>query len=73
MVKSYRSPVKWVILLLVVALAGFADAVYMTAVQYMGELPVCSIIEGCDVVAVSPYSFQSAQFQQLYLERSSTH
>lgn len=56
MVKSYRSPVKWVILLLVVALAGFADAVYMTAVHYMGELPVCSVIEGCDVVAVSPYS-----------------
>lgn len=56
MVKSYRSPVKWVILLFVVALAGFADAVYMTAVHYMGELPVCSVIEGCDVVAVSPYS-----------------
>lgn len=56
MAKLNRSPIGWVITLLVLALVGFTDAVYMTAVHYMGELPECSVLEGCDVVAMSPYS-----------------
>ncbi len=51
-----QSPLGWIIALLICAFIGFADSVYMTAIHYMGELPVCSVIEGCDVVAMSPYS-----------------
>lgn len=56
MQKTNLSPIRWVLTLLVLAFIGFTDVVYMTAVHYLGELPVCSIIEGCDVVAMSPYS-----------------
>ena len=53
---NQQSPLGWIIALLIFAFIGFADSVYMTAVHFMGELPVCSVIEGCDVVAMSPYS-----------------
>ncbi len=53
---SNTSPFALVLFLLIFAFIGFADSVYMTAVHYMGELPVCTVIEGCDVVAMSPYS-----------------
>ena len=56
MTSSKSSTLAWIIALLVFAFIGFADAVYMTAVHYMGEMPVCTVIEGCDVVAMSSYS-----------------
>jgi uncharacterized membrane protein len=53
---NQKSPLGWIIAMLIFAFIGFADAVYMSTVHFMGELPVCSVIEGCDVVAMSPYS-----------------
>ncbi len=46
----------WIILFIVIAFVGFADAVYLTASHYIGALPTCTIIEGCDEVALSEYS-----------------
>ncbi len=67
MSKSGRNPVKsgisgnnntfyWVIAFFVVALIGFGDAVYLTATHYLGIMPECSVIQGCDIVAMSEYS-----------------
>ena len=42
--------------LLVFALIGFADTAYLTALHYMGEIPTCTLIEGCEVVLTSEYS-----------------
>lgn len=41
---------------LVIAFIGFADSVYLTATHYLNVLPVCTVIEGCDVVAMSEYA-----------------
>ncbi len=47
---------KWVpVLLFVAALAGFADASYLTAQHIQGVLPPCAI-DGCDQVLTSKYS-----------------
>ncbi len=47
---------KWIpILLLVVALIGFADATYLTIEHYSNKIPPCSI-GGCETVLTSPYS-----------------
>ncbi len=50
------TPVAWMIVFVVIAFIGFADAVYLTASHYIGALPTCTIIEGCDEVALSEYS-----------------
>jgi uncharacterized membrane protein len=50
------SPFAWVIAFFVIALVGFADAVYLTASHYIGALPTCTIVAGCDEVALSEYS-----------------
>lgn len=39
-----------------IAFVGFSDAVYLTASHYMGALPTCTIVQGCDEVALSAYS-----------------
>ncbi len=49
-------PFAWVVAFIIVAFIGFADAVYLTASHYIGALPTCTIIEGCDEVALSEYS-----------------
>ncbi len=50
------SPVAWVVAFVVIAFIGFADAMYLTASHYIGALPTCTIVEGCDEVALSEYS-----------------
>ena len=45
-----------VIILLIVAMLGFADATYLTIEHYRGVIPPCSIIKGCEIVLTSPYS-----------------
>lgn len=48
---------KWAsIIFLVVAVAGFIDAAYLTAFHYLGEVPPCSIVEGCEEVTTSRFS-----------------
>lgn len=39
-----------------VALVGLADSVYLTVEHYKGELPPCSLVEGCEVVLTSVYA-----------------
>ena len=43
-------------LLLALTLIGFADAAYLTATHYLGQAPICSVAEGCDVVLSSDYA-----------------
>src|SRR3990167_7601388 len=45
-----------VIILLIVAMLGFADATYLTIEHYRGVIPPCSIIKGCEIVLTSPSS-----------------
>lgn len=40
----------------IVALAGLADAVYLTVHHFTAEPVPCSIIEGCETVLTSPYA-----------------
>lgn len=40
----------------VVALAGLADAIYLTIKHYTGEAVPCSIVEGCEQVLTSSYA-----------------
>ncbi len=42
--------------LLVLALIGFADTAYLTAYHYIGEVPTCTLLEGCEIVLTSEYS-----------------
>ena len=41
---------------LLIAFIGFADAAYLTAKHYLGEIPPCSIVSGCETVLTSPYA-----------------
>lgn len=47
---------KIIITALIVALFGFVDAVYLTIEHYRGDIPPCSIVEGCEQVLTSSYS-----------------
>lgn len=44
------------VVFLLVAFIGFADATYLTAKHYIGEIPPCSIVSGCETVLTSPYA-----------------
>jgi uncharacterized membrane protein len=50
-------PTKLVVAILVIAVLGFADASYLTIEHYQGVIPPCSVVEGCEVVLTSAYSF----------------
>lgn len=39
-----------------VALVGLADSIYLTVEHYKGELPPCSLVEGCEIVLTSVYA-----------------
>ena len=41
---------------LLIAFVGFADASYLTAKHYLGEIPPCSLVNGCEAVLTSPYA-----------------
>lgn len=49
-------PIAGMIVFAIIAFIGFADSVYLTASHYMGEVPTCTVVEGCDEVAISEYS-----------------
>ena len=47
---------KWIpVLLLVIAVIGFADATYLTVEHYQNEIPPCTI-GGCETVLTSVYA-----------------
>ena len=54
--KRKKPGVVLVVIFLLVAFVGFADAVYLAASHYLGSLPVCTVIDGCDEVALSEWS-----------------
>jgi uncharacterized membrane protein len=39
-----------------VAVVGLCDSIYLTVEHYKGDLPPCSIIEGCQLVLTSAYA-----------------
>lgn len=42
--------------MLVLALIGFADATFLTAEHYLGKIPPCTIVSGCNAVLTSRYA-----------------
>ncbi len=54
--KDNNAVAKPPLLAAVVALAGVADAVYLTVKHYTGEKVPCSIVEGCEQVLTSSYA-----------------
>lgn len=48
------SALTWTMLLL--ATAGFFVAVYLTVEHYLGQVPACSFLSGCEVVTTSEYA-----------------
>lgn len=53
---SYNNK-KWpAIAISVVAFLGFLDATYLTVEHFLGRVPTCSLIKGCDIVTTSQYS-----------------
>ena len=52
-----KVPPKWLLVIFAsVAFVGFVDATYLTALHFLGEVPPCSIIEGCEQVTTSKYA-----------------
>jgi len=49
-------PSKLVIVALIIAVLGFIDAAYLALEYYSGEIPPCSIVEGCEKVLTSEYA-----------------
>jgi len=48
---------QWLIgVLLVLALVGLVDATYLTVEHFRGEIPPCSLTDGCETVTTSAYS-----------------
>lgn len=54
--QSNNAVAKLPLLAAVVALAGLADAVYLTIKHFTGEAVPCSIVQGCEQVLTSSYA-----------------
>ena len=52
--RVHKNLILW--LLVGFSFIGFLSAGYLTAKYYLGEIPSCSFLGGCDVVAKSKYS-----------------
>ena len=47
----------WILLIvLITSFAGFLDSIYLTAKHYAGDIPECTLLEGCEEVLTSSYS-----------------
>jgi uncharacterized membrane protein len=48
---------RWLIwCVIIIAFAGFIDATYLTLVHFLGDVPSCTFIKGCEIVTTSKYS-----------------
>ena len=48
---------KWVLrFLFVFSVFGFIDVAYLTAEHYLGRIPPCSLVGGCELVLTSTYA-----------------
>ena len=54
--KHLRVPSWAVGVFLGLAVIGFTDATYLAVEHYMGVVPPCTILKGCDTVTTSQYS-----------------
>ncbi|MDP4010430.1 MAG: vitamin K epoxide reductase family protein, partial [Candidatus Spechtbacteria bacterium] len=54
---SRRLTNKWLVLaLIVISFISFLVSAYLTVEHFLGEVPTCTILEGCEEVAKSKYS-----------------
>jgi len=44
------------VIVLIVALVGFADSTYLTVEHYRGVIPPCTVVAGCEQVLTSAYA-----------------
>ena len=52
----FQAPAKWrVAAILLLSFVGFADAAYLTAYHFLGQIPACSF-GNCEKVLSSPYA-----------------
>lgn len=51
---KYRRPL--IGLMIALAIGGFFVAFYLTVEHYLGRVPTCSFLSGCEVVTTSSYS-----------------
>lgn len=50
-------PKRWILVVMaIIAFLGLMDASYLTAKHYMGEVPSCTILHGCEQVTTSAYA-----------------
>lgn len=49
-----RSRLLWAIIIL--GLVGFFDAAFLTVEHYLGAVPPCSVVNGCETVLTSSYA-----------------
>ncbi|MEX0877423.1 MAG: vitamin K epoxide reductase family protein [Candidatus Spechtbacterales bacterium] len=47
---------KWIFTLLFFSFVGFSVSAYLTATFYLGEVPTCTVLKGCEEVTTSQYS-----------------
>lgn len=40
----------------ILAILGFADATYLSFQHFTGQTPVCTLVQGCEIVTTSAYS-----------------
>lgn len=52
-----KKPKRWILVVMaIIAFLGLMDASYLTAKHYLGEVPECSILHGCEQVTTSEYA-----------------
>lgn len=56
-IEPKKKPRRWVLIAMaVVAFVGLMDASYLTAKHFLGDVPSCSVLRGCEQVTTSEYA-----------------
>lgn len=56
MLRLPTNPKKPAVIIVFFAVLGFLDAAYLTVKHYLGVVPPCSVLEGCEQVLTSAYA-----------------
>ena len=54
--KQSKIPNWTIVVLLIASGVGFLDATYLSVKHFMGSMPICSVLNGCEGVLTSSYS-----------------